>query len=318
MFLRGTAGTLSWSLIIAGLVVAISLCPRILSISQRHKRASWWLTWLSFKTCTVVWIPACIIPLLYAILQGMQFQTISRKIAPGGWLTTAFPGREETKSSWLSFLSMFVIAICSMKIRSMSLLSYFEPLPVIQLCFLNLAASCLVAQTFVVPQLGSLKPRELRVSSTASLLCPGPILEILFLKSGFDVQNFSLEKIAVMFHLSWFFFLKLKYRRCVGELGNILFAFPDWDPIIPKHLRNCQGSIGWSQRFWFHTNGLLHVDGAFSCCWLRWQHGTWQFLGVTMELLCTQLCFCCWRQTLHLQVSCPVWRQRANQAPPTV
>ena len=62
----------------------------------------------------------------------------------------------------------------------MLLFWYFESLRAFELCFLNLASSCLVAQTFVVPQLGSLKPRELRVSSTASLLCPGPILEMFF------------------------------------------------------------------------------------------------------------------------------------------
>lgn len=89
------AGTLSWSLIIAGLVAAISLCPRILSISQRHKRASWWLMWLSFNTCTVVWIPVLVSYHLYAIPQDVQFWTVSRKIAPGGWLTAAFPGREQ-------------------------------------------------------------------------------------------------------------------------------------------------------------------------------------------------------------------------------
>ena len=79
------------------------------------------------------------------------------------------------------------------------LFRYFESLRVFELCFLNLASSCLVAQTFVVPQLGSLKPRELRVSSTASLLCPGPILEMFF--SKFDFQNFSLENIAIVFCL---------------------------------------------------------------------------------------------------------------------
>lgn len=101
---------------------------------------------------------------------------------------------------WACLLLLFVACICSML-----LFSYFETVRVIELCFPNLAASCLVAQTFVVPQLGSLKPRELRVSSTASLLCPGSILE-MFWEWGFDVQNFSLEKVAVMFDLSWLFF----------------------------------------------------------------------------------------------------------------
>ena len=129
----------------------------------------------------------CIITLLYAILQDVQFLNCFTENCSRWVVYSCFP-RSGTRSS-ISLRSQQQLVVLCCGVCSM-LFWYFESLRVIELCFLNLAASCLVAQTFVVPQLGSLKPRELRVSSTASLLCPGPILEMFFRSEGSTFRTF--------------------------------------------------------------------------------------------------------------------------------
>ena len=150
---------------------------------------------------------------------------------------------------WACLVLLLVACICNM-----SLLSYFESLRVIQLCFLNLAASCLVAQTFVVPQLGSLKPRELRVSSTASLLCPGPILEILFLKSGFDVQNFSL---LIIIFWSW----NTEHAWVIPSARQHFVCIP-W--LRPNHSKAAPKLPGFH---WLVSAFLVPHQWAIACGW---------------------------------------------------
>lgn len=136
-----------------------------------------------------------------------SFSQISRKIAPGGWLTAAFPGREETKSSWLSFLSMFGVAIGSMHLQHV----------VVVLLWITSSHSA------VFPKPGSFLPccPDLCGSSTWQLEAPRAscVINSFLIVPWSNLRNIVSEvrlRCSELF-LTDYYFLKLKYRTCVGN-----------------------------------------------------------------------------------------------------